>query len=209
MKRSSVFGVSAVTVVLLCGAGWAAAQQVTAAGSGTARIAVVDVERLAATTALGKQYAEGVAKAREELRVETETRRAAMAKLDERLKQQQESLAKEQAGLSPAAAEQRQQAVAKLAREREAYRQDSEDTLGSLQRKLQREQQRIDVELQEKLVAFVQSVTAERNIDLVLDRRVCLAVGPSVDITDDVLRRADAGQGQAGTTPAAKPKPRP
>jgi Skp family chaperone for outer membrane proteins len=209
MKRSRAFDVSVVTVGLLLGAGWAAAQQATAAGSGTARIAVVDVERLAATTALGKQYAEGVTKAREELRAESATRQAAMAKLDERLKQQQESLAKEQAGLSPAVAEQRQQAVTKLAREREAYRQDSEDALGLLQRKLQREQQRIDSELQEKLVAFVQSVTAERNIDLVLDRRVCLAVGPSVDITDEVLRRADGAQAQAGTTPAAKPKPRP
>lgn len=209
MKRSRVLGVSVVTVGLLFGAGWAAAQQATAAGSGMARIAVVDVERLAATTALGKQYAEGVTKAREELRAESATRQAAMAKLDERLKQQQESLAKEQAGLSPAVAEQRQQAVAKLAREREAYRQDSEDALGVLQRKLQREQQRIDSELQEKLAAFVQSVTAERNIDLVLDRRVCLAVGPSVDITDEVLRRADAAQAQAGATPAAKPKPRP
>jgi len=208
MKRSSVVGMGTAVAVLLGCAGWAQAQQASAPAKAP-RIAVVDMQRLIAESALGKQYAEQASKAAAELRAEGEKRQAGLAQLDERLKQQQEMLVKDQAGLTQTAAEQRQQAVTKLGREREAYRQDSEDTLGSLQRKLQREQQRIDVELQEKLVAFVQSVTAERNIDLVLDRRVCLAVGPSVDITDDVLRRADAGQAQAGTTPAAKPKPRP
>ena len=208
MKRSWVLGMGAVAV-MLCGASWAQAQQAGAPAK-TPRIAVVDMQRLIGETALGKQYAEQASKAATELRTEGEKRQAALAQLDERLKQQQEMLAKEQAGLSPAVAEQRQQALTKLGRERETYRQDSEDVIGTLQRKVQREQQRIDGELQEKLAVFLQQVTSEMGIDVVLDRRVCPIVNPTYDLTDEVIRRSGSAPASAAAParPAAKPSPK-
>jgi Skp family chaperone for outer membrane proteins len=214
MKRSSVLGMAAMAVGLLCCVGWARAQQASAPAKAP-RIAVVDMQRLIGGTALGKQYAEQANKAAAELRTEGEKRQAVLGQMDERLKQQQELLTKDQTGLSPATAEQRQQAAAKLAREREAYRQDSEDVIGALQRKVQREQQRIDGELQEKLSVFLQQMVSELSIDVVLDRRVCPIVNPTFDLTDEVIRRAGAaGSAAAAPTaarPAAKasPKPRP
>jgi outer membrane protein len=216
MKRSSVGRMGVFAAGLVVVAGWADAQQANAQAKAP-RIAVVDIERMVAETELGKKSAEQANKIRAELRAEGEKRQAGIGKLDERLQQQQELLIKDQATLSPDATEQRQQALSKLTRERESYRQDSEDVLGGLQRRLQREQQRIEGELQEKLAVFIQGIVAERGFELVLDRRVCLAVSPTIDVTDDVIQRADAGQGRtapaaAGATPkapaASKPQPK-
>ena len=208
MKRSSVVGMGAAVVGLLGCAGWAQAQQASAPAKAP-RIAVVDMQRLIAESALGKQYAEQASKAAAELRAEGEKRQAGLAQLDERLKQQQEMLAKDQAGLTQTAAEQRQQAVTKLGREREAYRQDSEDVIGTLQRKVQREQQRIDGELQEKLGVLLSQMVGELGIDIVLDRRVCPLVSPTFDLTDEVIRRASAAGPTAAARPVAKPSPKP
>jgi Skp family chaperone for outer membrane proteins len=208
MKRSGVLGVGAAAVGLLCGAGWAAAQQASVPVK-TPRIGVVDMQRFVSETAVGKQYADQANKAAAELRAESEKRQATLAQMDERLKQQQEMLDKDRAGLSPATAEQRQQAITKLMRERENYRQDSEDVVGTLQRKVQREQQRIDAEMQEKLAGILQQAVGEIGVDLVLDRRVCPIVNAPFDLTDEVIRRAGAAPAAApaAARPAAKPKP--
>jgi Skp family chaperone for outer membrane proteins len=202
MKRSAK-QTMAVAAWALMGSGLAfAADQPTA----VPRIGVINIERLGTETALGKQFGEQLTKVQNEMRVEGAKREAALAKLDERLMQSRDQFAKDQATLTPEASEQRQQAISRLTREREAYRLESEDVLGALQRKVEREQQRLNGRMEEMLQSIVEAVTAERSLDLVLDRRMCLAVSAAIDITEDVIKRTDALP--AGAVAPARPTPK-
>jgi Skp family chaperone for outer membrane proteins len=208
MSSYNVYRVGGVALSVLLAAGYAGAQQAPSAQ----KIGVVDMNRLLSETAVAKQQVDRLNAIQEELRAESEKRQAQLAKLDQQIQQQQDLLAKEQRSLSAQAREQRQQAGAKLLRERESYRQDSEDVVAAIQRRLQREQERSQGEIQEKLTALVQTVGSERGLDLVLDRRACVSVSPAIDLTDEVKRRADAqapaasAGGPAAKAPTAPPK---
>jgi outer membrane protein len=169
------------------------------------RLGVVDLSRVLDESLLGKDYARRVETLRQQVLSEGARMRAALERKDEEIRKTEEQFAAEQTESDEASLAERQQRAVRLAREREALRQDSEHELASLQRKAQHEADRLMAELRTRIQPFIDAVMKERDLDLVLDRNVCVAVSPAADVTEAVIRHADEAQRAAGdaTAPAA------
>jgi Skp family chaperone for outer membrane proteins len=208
---------SAVTVILLFLAGpgrteetgrppTADAVTTLATPAGTpVKIGVVDLEQVEADTLLGKEYARRIKTLEEQGRAEGARRQQALAKLADDLLTQTEALRRDQERLAPEELEARQQRLTRGLREREAAQQDAELEMGRLERKLQRDHEQLRQELRQRLLPFVETVIRQRGLDVIFDRRACIAVSREIDVTDDVIRAADEArrpeQGKAEATP--------
>jgi Skp family chaperone for outer membrane proteins len=182
-------GIAAVALALAGAAAWA---QAPAAAAGGSRIGVVDLDRVSTESLLGKAYTARLDKLQVDLRAEGAKRQAELEKLDNDITMQREQLVKDQPVLSQEALEERQQRIDRLMRQREGQRQDSEDQLARLQRAAQREAESLQADLRQQIAGPIQGLVKEQGLDVVLDIRVCIATSSSVDVTGEVIRRADA-----------------
>jgi Skp family chaperone for outer membrane proteins len=195
-------GITAAALLLASAVGHA--QQPAPAKAG--RIGVLDLERVAAESLLGKDNAVRLEKLQAGIRAEGTKRQQAIEKMDGDLKAQREQLIKDQPVVSPDVAEERQRGIERLMRQREAYRQDSEEYLAQMQRKAQREAEEMQTDLRRKIAPAVEGLVKDLGLDVVLDVRVCVASSSSVDVTGEVIRRADATyRAAAGKAEADKP----
>lgn len=182
------------------------------------RIGVIDLDRLWAETQLGKAYVARLDKLQSTLRAEGAKRQDELQKLDADIQAQREQVIKEQPVLSPEALEERQQRIDRLIRRRETSRQDSEEDLARMQRDAQREAETLQADLRRQLAGPIGALVKDGGLDVVLDIRVCVATSNKVDVTAEVVRRADAAmkdgtikpladQPAAGSSPATPPGP--
>jgi Skp family chaperone for outer membrane proteins len=180
---------------------WAQGQPAPVARS--SRIGVIDLDRVWTETQLGKAYAVRLDKLQSDLRTEGAKRQSELEKLDADIGTQREQLIKEQPVLSQDAVEERQQRIDRLMRQRETRRQDSEEHLARMQRLAQREAETLQADLRRQVAGPIEGLVKDLGLDVVLDIRVCVATSSNVDVTAEVVRRADAAFKEGTMKPLA------
>jgi len=164
------------------------------------------MDRVERETAAGKDYLKQVEGLAASVHAEGAKRQERLAQMGEEIQRQNEALRKSQSGADPITTDDAQLNLARLVHDRDFYQQDSEQEMARLERKLQRDTTRLHQELREKLVPSIRAAMREQKVDVLLDSRICLAIAPAADVTDAVIRLADAAQKPADTA-GASPAP--
>jgi len=205
MNRTALpvaFGV-ALGVGAIAADGWS--QSVAPETPRVGRIGVVDLSRVLGESTLGREYAARVEALRARVRTEGQRLQTALEKKDEEIRRLQEQLVLGQAGAGAEAADEGEQRLNRWARERELQRQDSEQHMELLQRKVQRESEGLMADLRARVQPFIDAVMQDRGLEVVLDREACVAVAAAADITDEVIARADESSREARRSSPDKP----
>jgi outer membrane protein len=169
------------------------------------RIAVIDMARVSAESALGKSYATQLEKLQNDINAAATGKQTELGKLDAALKTLQEELEKQGSVLSPEARDKKQQDIVRKTRERQAYLEDGQGEINRMRERAQQQAQAINGEFQQKVRPIVEQVAKDKGLDLVLDSQVAYTINRDFDITRDVIAKAD--EGAAKPAAAAAPAP--
>jgi outer membrane protein len=193
-----------VTLALaLAVAGLAVAQDV--GGPKTAKIAVIDMARVSAESTLGKSYAGQLEKLQTDINTAAQSKQTELQKMDATIQALQEELQKQGAVLSQEARDSKQQEIVRKGRERQAFLEDGQAEINRMRERAQQQAQSINNEFQVKIRPLVEEVAKAKGYDLVLDSQVAYTISRDIDITRDVITKADAAA--AAAAPAAPAAP--
>lgn len=210
MKKLFVFVGSAA---LMCATSSALAQTQGPTGKPT-KMGVVDMQRISQESLLGKSYATRMDALESEIRSELTKRQNQVAQIDAAIKALQDELQKQSAILSADAVEKKQQEIVKKNRDRQALAEDSQADIQRMQQSAQQKAQEFQVEFNTKIQPILQAVGKEKGLDFILDRATIVLINTELDITRDVIVKADdtekaarpaAAPGAAAPKPAAPP----
>jgi outer membrane protein len=202
MKKLFAF---AGPLALLLAAGTSYAQAQGPTGKPT-KMGVVDMQRISQESLLGKGYATRMDQLESEIRSELTKRQNQIAQVDTAIKTLQDDLQKQSAILSADAVEKKQQEIVKKNRERQALAEDSQADIQRMQQAAQQKAQEYQVEFNTKIQPVLQAVGKEKGLDFILDRATIVLINPELDITRDVIVKADDAE-KAARPAAAAPKP--
>jgi len=172
----------------------------------TIKMGVVDMQRISQESLLGKGYATRMDQLESEIRSELTKRQNQIAQLDTSIKGLQDELQKQSAILSPDAVEKKQQEIVKKNRDRQALAEDSQADIQRMQQAAQQKAQEFQVEFNTKIQPVLQAVGKEKGLDFVLDRATIVLINTELDITRDVIVKADDTE-KAARPAAPAPKP--
>ena len=192
-------------LALVLSAGSAVAQTVGPTGKPT-KMGVVDMQRISQESLLGKSYATKMDQLESEIRSELTKRQNQIAQIDTSIKALQDELQKQSAILSPDAVEKKQQEIVKKNRDRQALAEDSQADIQRMQQAAQQKAQEFQVEFNTKIQPILQAVGKEKGLDFILDRATIVLINTELDITRDVIVKADDTE-KAARPAAAAPKP--
>ena len=192
-------------LALLLAAGTSYAQAQGPTGKPT-KMGVVDMQRISQESLLGKGYATRMDQLESEIRSELTKRQNQIAQVDTAIKTLQDDLQKQSAILSADAVEKKQQEIVKKNRERQALAEDSQADIQRMQQAAQQKAQEYQVEFNTKIQPVLQAVGKEKGLDFILDRATIVLINPELDITRDVIVKADDAE-KAARPAAAAPKP--
>jgi Skp family chaperone for outer membrane proteins len=170
------------------------------------RIAVIDMARVSAESALGKSYATQLEKLQNDINAAATTKQSELGKLDAALKTLQDELEKQGSVLSPEARDKKQQDIVRKTRERQAYLEDGQGEINRMRERAQQQAQSINGEFQQKVRPIVEQVAKDKGLDLVLDSQVAYTINRDFDITRDVIAKADEGAAKPAAAAPAAPK---
>ena len=171
----------------------------------TIKMGVVDMQRISQESLLGKGYATRMDQLESEIRSELTKRQNQIAQLDTSIKNLQDELQKQSAILSPDAVEKKQQEIVKKNRDRQALAEDSQADIQRMQQAAQQKAQEFQVEFNTKIQPVLQAVGKEKGLDFILDRASIVLINAELDVTRDVIVKADDTEKAA--RPAGAPKP--
>ena len=201
MKKTLLF-----TLVLACAAaGLAVAQE--AGSPPTAKIAVIDMPRVSAESALGKSYAAQLEKLQTDINTAAQAKQTELQKMDATIQSLQEELQKQGAVLSQDARDAKQQEIVRKGRERQAFLEDGQAEINRMRDRAQQQAQAINNEFQVKIRPIVEEVAKAKGYDIVLDSQVAYTISREFDITRDVIAKADETTPSASAAPAAPAAP--
>jgi Skp family chaperone for outer membrane proteins len=186
----------------------AAAQDAPAAGGSirSPKIAVIDLVRVSNESQLGRGYAARIEALETEIKNEGNKKQSELNKMDAAIKALNEELEKQGSVLSAEASDRKRQEITKKTRERQAFLEDGQAELQRMRERAQAQAEGLNNEFQQKLKPFIDAVTKDRGIDILLNSQVALTMNREFDVSPDVIARADAAQKAAG---AAAPAPAP
>ena len=183
------------------------AQALTPAGK-PMKVGVVDMQRISQESLLGKSYATRMDQLESEIRSELTKRQNQVAQIDAAIKAATDDLQKQQAILSPDAIEKKQQDIVKKNRDRQALTEDSQADIQRMQQAAQAKAQEFQVDFNTKIQPILQTVGKEKGLDVILDRATIVLINTELDITRDVIVKADDTEKAARpAAPAATTKP--
>jgi len=192
-------------IALALASGPAMAQTASPAGK-PVKLGVVDMQRISQESLLGKSYATKMDQLESEIRSELTKRQNQIAQIDTAIKALQDELQKQSAILSPDAVEKKQQEIVKKNRDRQGLAEDSQADIQRMQQAAQQKAQEFQVEFNTKIQPILQAVGKEKGLDFILDRATIVLINAELDITRDVIVKADDAEKAARPAPAA-PKP--
>lgn len=199
-------GLSALACALLL-AGGLSAQEPAKAAPQQPRLAVIDMGKVSNDSLLGKSYASELDKLKNEIESERTKKQNELTKLDTALKALQDEVEKQGQVLSPEALEKKRQELTKKARERQAFLEDGQQDIERMTARAQEQAQKYNVEFQGRIRPHIEAVVKEKGIDLLIDSQVTITVNKSLDISTDVIVKADEAERSAKPKPAAAAKP--
>jgi Skp family chaperone for outer membrane proteins len=205
MKKSLLLASASLCLVPV-----AFAQQPAGALAKTQRIAVISMEQIYAESALGKEYAVMIDKLEGEIKSLGTKKQGDLQRLEADLQKLQDEFEKQQSVLSEEAADKKQQEMVAKRREAQAFREDAQREMERMQGSAQRRAQVLTNEFQIKVKPFIEQVTKDKNVDVLLDSRFALFAAPSLDLTREVITLCDAdSRAKQGSKPAATASPSP
>jgi len=181
------------------------AQTAGPAGKPT-KMGVVDMQRISQESLLGKSYATKMDQLESEIRSELTKRQNQIAQLDTAIKTLQDELQKQSSILSPDAVEKKQQEIVKKNRDRQALAEDSQADIQRMQQAAQQKAQEFQVDFNTRVQPILQAVGKEKGLDFILDRATIVLINAELDITRDVIVKADDTE-KAARPAATAPKP--
>jgi outer membrane protein len=203
---SDKYGRRAGLLALACGAlltGGLSAQE----PAKTPKLAVIDMGKVSSESLLGKSYAGELDKLKNDIEAERTKKQNELTKLDTALKALQDEVEKQGQVLSPEALEKKRQELTKKARERQAFLEDGQQDIERMTARAQEQAQKYNIEFQGKIRPHIEAVVKEKGIDLLIDSQVTITVNKSLDISTDVIVKADEAERSAKPKPAAAAKP--
>ncbi|MBK5257315.1 MAG: OmpH family outer membrane protein [Vicinamibacteria bacterium] len=173
------------------------------------KMGVVDMQRISQESLLGKGYATRMDQLESEIRSELTKRQNQIGQLDAAIKALQDDLQKQSAILSADAVEKKQQDIVKKNRERQALAEDSQADIQRMQQAAQQKAQEFQAEFNTKIQPILQAVGKEKGLDFILDRATLVLINDELDVTRDVVVKADDTEKAARPATAPKPAPAP
>ena len=173
------------------------------------RVAVLDMARVSAETLLGKGYASQLDALKSEIDAEGTKKQNDLQKMDAAIKALQDELEKQGSVLSPDAADKKRQEIVRKTRDRQAFLEDGQQELQRMRDRAQQQAQSLENDFQVKVKPHIDAVVKEKNIDLLLDSRVILAVSKDFDISREVIVKADDAERAAKAKAPAATGPKP
>lgn len=180
------------------------------------KVGVVDMQRVSQESLLGKGYATKIDGLESEIRSELTKRQNEAAKMDAAIKALEDELQKQASILSEDAQNKKRQDIVKKGRERQAYAEDSQAEIQGMQERARQRAADFQAEFNQRVQPLLQAVAKEKGLDFVLDRSTIVLINNELDITRDIIVKADdaekAGRPAAPSAPAAPaaaPKPTP
>ena len=140
-----------------------------------------------------------------EIRSELTKRQNQVAQLDTSIKALTDDLQKQQAILSADAVEKKQQEIVKKNRDRQALTEDSQADIQRMQQAAQQKAQEFQVDFNTKIQPILQAVGKDKGLDIILDRATLVLINNEMDITRDVVVKADDMEKAARPAGAAAP----
>jgi outer membrane protein len=159
--------------------------------SGSPRVAIVDMARVSAESALGKGYASQLEKLQTEIQTSVTLKSTELQKLDAAVRALEDELEKQGSVLSQEARDKNQQEIRRRSRERRAFLEDGQAEINRMRELASRQAESINNEFQTRVRPLVEQVAKEKGYDLVLDAQVAFAINKEFDITRDVIVKAD------------------
>lgn len=202
MKKLFAF-IGPLALILFTGAAFA---QTTGPAGKPIKMGVVDMQRISQESLLGKSYATRMDQLESEIRSELTKRQNQIAQIDTAIKGLQDELQKQSAILSPDAIEKKQQEIVKKNRDRQALAEDSQADIQRMQQAAQAKAQEFQVEFNTKIQPILQAVGKDKGLDFILDRATIVLINSELDITREVIVKADDTE-KAARPAAAAPKP--
>jgi len=178
----------ATLAIALAVAGVAAAQE---AAVKTAKIAVIDMARVSAESAIGKSYAAQLEKLQSQISEAAAKKQTDLQAMDEAIRKLQEELQKQGAVLSAEARDKKEREIVQKNRDRQAFFEDGQAEIRRMQERAQQQAQSINNEFQVKIRPVVEQVAKDKGYDLVLDAQVAYTISRDFDLTRDVVAKAD------------------
>lgn len=166
----------------------------------TARLGVIDMDRVATESRLGKEYAARIQALSDAVDKEQAAKEAALAKMNDEIKALQEDVDKHAALLSQDALERKQLEIKRKSRERQAFLDDSSAELQKMREKAQNQANALNDELQKKVRPQMQLVARQEGLDVLLDGRSAMAISSNIDISDKVIASLNAAPVAENTT---------
>ena len=167
---------------------------------------VVDMQRISQESLLGKSYATRMDQLESEIRSELTKRQNQIAQIDTAIKALQDELQKQSAILSADAVEKKQQEIVKKNRDRQALAEDSQADIQRMQQAAQGKAQEFQVEFNTKIQPILQAVGKDKGLDIILDRATIVLINTELDVTREVIVKADDTEKAARpAAPAAAP----
>lgn len=157
------------------------------------KIGWIDLQRTLAETKAGKA-------ARDKLESEKNQKQKQVNDLKEQLKKKAEDFEKSKSILGA-------EAVAKRERELQEEFSKLQQTFMQLQQDLARAEATVTRDIQFQAMSIVESIAKRDNYTYIVERSAVMWADPALDITNEVNKRLDAGEGKA--PPAAKDAPGP
>lgn len=168
---------------------------------------VVDMQRISQESLLGKGYATRMDQLESEIRSELTKRQTQVAQIDTAIKALQDELQKQSSILSPEAIEKKQQEIVKKNRERQALAEDSQADIQRMQQTAQQKAQEFQADFNTRIQPILQAVGKDKGLDFLLDRATIVLINDALDVTRDVIVKADDAEKAARpAAPAAAPK---
>ena len=190
-----------LAALLTVSAGVALAQE---SGLASPKVAIIDMRRLTAESALGKTYAQKLEALNKEIEAARTQKQQALQTIATEIQTLQEEVAKQATVLSAEALDKKQREIRRKERDREAFVEDGQAELQRLQERAQQEAQAVNNEFQTKIKPHIDAAAAELGVDILFDSQVTIFMKESFDITAAVITKADAALAAGSSDPGGK-----
>jgi Skp family chaperone for outer membrane proteins len=187
-------------LLALAAAGTAFAQEPRAP-----RLAVIDMARVSAESALGKTYAAQLEKLNTEIQAAMTQKQTELGKMDSAIKALQDELEKQGSVLSVEAREKKQVEITRRTRERNAFLEDGQGEINRMRERATQQAQQINNEFQIKVRPVIEQIAKEKGFDLIIDSQIAYSINRDFDITPQVIARAEEAKPAAAAPAAPKP----
>jgi len=197
--------ITVVAAALALGATAGAGAQEAAAKVGTAKVAVIDMQKVSSESQLGKSYAARIAELEQQIKNEGQKKQTELQQKVDEIRALTEDLQKQRNVLSPEGIDKKEQEIRAKDRDRKAFQEEAQIHMQQIQERAQQQAGDLNAEFQAKVRPHIEATARDLGVDILLDSQAALPINPAFDISEAVVARLDKAEPAAANAPAAAP----